>query len=400
MSTTAPQQSPGTHLDRLDGFVPADAAGVVIVDLDALAGNWRALRDLVAPAACAAVVKANGYGLGADRVIPALCAAGADTFFVATLAEARQARALVADATATVYVLDGVLPGSGQALHDAGAIPVISSLPEAKEWAALAPSRNEPMACAFHVDSGLNRLGLSAREIRALASDMHTMDRVQVRLVMSHLACADDPGHEKNTQQLDVFRTLQPLLPSAPLSIAASDGLMLGPDYHLDLVRPGYALYGGQALPGRITPVKPVVEAYARVLQIRELAPGQSVGYSASFVANRITRVAVIAAGYGDGLPRHLSAATGQTAGLVAFGGRRAPIVGRVSMDLITVDITDLEGHAPDRGDWAELIGQSISLEDVGAACGTIGYEILTRLSPRFARVYLGGGDGTGTQGT
>ncbi|KUO64390.1 MAG: alanine racemase [Alphaproteobacteria bacterium BRH_c36] len=397
MSTTAPQQSPRTLLERLDGPVPADAAGVVIVDLGALAGNWRILRDAVAPAACAAVVKANGYGLGADHVIPALCAAGANTFFVATLAEARQARALVADAT--VYVLDGVLPGSGQAIKDAGAIPVISSLPEAKEWAALAPSRNEPMACAFHVDSGLNRLGLSAREIRTLASDMHTMDRLRVRLVMSHLACADEPAHDKNVQQLDVFQTLQPLLPSAPLSIAASDGLMLGREYHLDLVRPGYALYGGQALPGRITPVNPVVEAYARVLQIRELAPGQSVGYSASFVADRITRVAVIAAGYGDGMPRHLSAATGQTAGHVAFGGRRAPIVGRVSMDLITVDISDLEDDVPNRGDWAELIGPSITLEDVGAACGTIGYEILTRLSPRFARVYLGGSGSAATRG-
>jgi len=376
-------------LERLDSPVPADAAGIVLVDLDALAGNWKSLNRHVAPAACAAVVKADGYGLGAARVIPALREAGADTFFVATLAEARQARHLAPEAT--LYVLDGVLPGSAQALRETGALPVISSLPEAKDWAPLAPSRNQPMQCAFHVDTGLNRLGLSGLEIRALAADMHTMDRLDVRLVMSHLACADEAGNAKNTQQRDVFHQLQPLLPSAPLSLAASDGLMLGADYHFDLVRPGYALYGGQALPGRITPVEPVVEAYARVLQVRDVAPGSTIGYSAAYVAERMMKVAVIAAGYADGTPRHLSTAAGTIGGYVAFSGKPAPIVGRVSMDLITVDITDLEDNIPERCDWAELIGPTITLEDVGMASGTIGYEILTRLSPRFARFYLGG---------
>lgn len=392
MSAT-PQGSTNRLFDRLDEkeIPPAEAAGLIIVDLEALAGNWRALRDHVAPAACAAVVKADAYGIGAARAIPALSAAGAEVFFVATLDEARQARKLAPDAT--VYVLDGVLPGSGPALIEAGATPILSSLPEAKEWAALAPSRNEPLACAFHVDTGLNRLGMSAREIQALAADGHTMDRLSVGLVMSHFACADDAAHEKNDQQRSVFLQLQPLLPSAPLSLAASDGLMLGPDYHFDLVRPGYAIYGGQAHPGRITPVKPVIEAYARVLQIRDVAPGQTVGYSATFIAERMMKVAVIAAGYADGAPRSLSAATGEATGSVAFSGKLAPIIGRVSMDLITVDITDLEDDSPTRGDWAELIGPTITLEDVGHAAGTIGYEVLTRLSPRFKRVYLGGSE-------
>ncbi len=389
MSATTSQGTQNSLFARLDAKPPAEAAGVIIVDLGALADNWRALKAHVAPAACAAVVKADAYGVGAAHVIPTLNCAGADTFFVATLDEARQARALAP--SSTIYVLDGVLPGSAAALSEANVIPVISSLLEAKEWAGLAPSRNEPLACAFHVDTGLNRLGMSVRDIRTLASDMHTMDRLSVRLVMSHFACADEAGHEKNAQQRDVFNQLQPLLPSAPLSLAASDGLMLGPDYHFDLVRPGYALFGGQALPGRITPVKPVVEVYARVLQIRDVAPGQTVGYSATFAANSMMKVAVIAAGYADGSPRNLSAASGESRGHVAFAGKLAPIIGRVSMDLITVDVTEFEGETPQRGDWAELIGPTITLEDVGSNSGTIGYEILTRLSPRFSRIYLGG---------
>jgi alanine racemase len=379
-----------THrLDELSARISRDAPGVVLIKLDRIAANWRALKSMVAPADCAPVVKADAYGLGAAKVIPTLARAGANKFFVATLKEASETLALAP--SSTVYVLDGLLPGTARDMAETGAIPVLSSLPEVMEWAAVAPSRNEPVPCVLHVDTGLNRLGLTARDIHALANDMHTLHRLDVRLVMSHLACADEPAHVMNAQQLSVFRQLQPLLPSAPLSLAASDGLMLGPEHHFDLVRPGYALYGGQAFPGRITPVKPVVEVYARVLQIRELAPGQTVGYSATFTADRVTRIAVVAAGYADGILRHLSAGSGERHGHVAFAGRLCPVVGRVSMDLITVDITDLEAHSPERGDWAEIIGPTITIEDVGAAAGTIGYEVLTRLSPRFPRLHLEG---------
>lgn len=388
MSEAATAAKPMIAGPREGLVVPYDASGVVVVDLQALGSNWQSLRDKVAPAECAAVVKADCYGLGAQQGVPALCAAGARSLFVATVQEARQVRELAPDAE--VYVLDGLLPGTVNELLEIGAVPVLSSLPEISEWGQAAPSRKEPLACALHVDSGLNRLGLSAREIQELAHNMHLLDRLEVKLVMSHLACADEPEHPKNEQQLSVFRSLQPLLPSVPLSLAASDGLMLGPDYHFDLVRPGYALYGGQTHANRDCPVKPVVEVYARVLQVRELAPGQSVGYSATFVADRITKLAVVAAGYADGGPRHWSAASGETGGQVAFAGRLAPIVGRVSMDLITVDITDIEDFEIARGDWVEFIGPTITLEDAGASAGTIGYEILTRLSPRFERIYLG----------
>ncbi|MDX2257542.1 MAG: alanine racemase [Hyphomicrobiaceae bacterium] len=370
--------------------VPAAATGAVVVDLAALERNWRALAGAVAPALAAAVVKADAYGLGAEAVVPALARAGCTVYFVATLAEARQVLALAP--TATVLVLDGLMPGAAAAYAECGAWPVLSSLPEIVEWSGFARATGRRLACAMHVDSGLNRLGLDAREVQALARDMHLIDPLDVRLVMSHLACADEVAHAKNGQQLAVLERLLPLLPSVPVSLAASDGLLLGAAYHFDMARPGYALYGGQASPSRHAPVEPVVSVHARVVQVREVAPGQSVGYAATWTARRLSRIAVIAAGYADGLPRQMSAADGEAGGSVAFGGVLAPIVGRVSMDLVTADVTDLGDLSIARGTWAELIGPAISLEAAGAAAGTIGYEILTRLPRRFHRVYRGTG--------
>lgn len=365
---------------------PAGATGVIGIDLSALQGNWRALADLVRPAECAAVVKADAYGLGIARVAPALAAAGCRTFFVATLAEAETCRRLVADGV--IYVLDGLLPASAAALAAIDARPVLSSLADVRAWAEQ-HGRDAARPVALHVDTGLNRLGMSAGEVQALAADGHLLDRLEVSLVMSHLASADEPASAKNRQQREVFDQLRRLLPTVPASLAASDGLMLGPDFHYDLVRPGYALYGGQASAGRTTPVVPVVSVHARILQVHDVAPGQSIGYSASYRVERPSRIATIAAGYADGVPRQASAASGETGGRVAIGGVPCPIVGRVSMDLVTVDVTDLP-RPPLVGEWAELIGETLSLEDVGRAAGTIGYEILTRLGRRFHRVYSG----------
>lgn len=367
--------------------VPAHAAGVVTIDLARIAANWRALADLVRPAECAAVVKADAYGLGAARVIPVLAAAGCRTFFVATFDEAILARGLAP--SARILVLDGVLPRAEKAMRAAGVVPVLSSLAEAERWAQLSSSRDESLACALHVDTGLNRLGLPASEVRALAANSHLLDRLDVLLVMSHLACADDPQSLKNAQQRDVFEGLAPLLPSAPRSLAASDGLMLGAAYHYDLVRPGYALYGGQAFRGGAAPVAPAVTLHVKIAQIRDVAPSHTVGYSATWSPNKASRIAVIAAGYADGLFRHLSRATGGEGGFVAIRGQLAPIVGRVSMDLITVDVTDIEGPPPQPGDLVEVIGPSITIESLGAAGGTIGYEVLTSLGRRFHRRYL-----------
>jgi len=369
--------------------VPADATGVVVVDLDRIASNWQSLRDHVAPAVCAAVVKADAYGLGAHRVIPRLHRAGCRVFFVATLSEGIAARALTGP-QATILVLDGIFPGTQQAFLAHNLWPVLSTLADMEAWAE-GVGRDDPRRpCALHVDTGLNRLGLSSGEVREFAGNLHLQDGLEVRLVMSHLACADEPDHPKNRQQREIFEALKPVLPHTARSLAASDGLMLGEDFHYSMVRPGYALYGGQAFQGARTPVEPVVCAFARILQVRDAAPPHTVGYSATYQIPEKTRLATIASGYADGYIRAASRAgpgNGE-GGAVIVNGESCPLTGRVSMDLITVDVGHLE-RVPERGQWAELIGPRLTLEQAGRGARTIGYEILTSLSRRFHRVYL-----------
>lgn len=360
--------------------------GLVTVDLHQVAANWRGLAALSAPAECAAVVKADAYGLGADRVIPTLINAGCKTFFVATVDEAAQVRAHTRDAV--IYVLDGLIGGSGPRLAELGARPALASLDDCLEWAALCDARDRVMAAAVHIDTGLNRLGLSAADVSILAADASLFNRIGVSLVMSHLACADTPENPMNAAQLLAFEQLRAALPPAPASLAASDGLMLGPDYRFDLVRPGYALYGGQPTKGVTAPVKPAVRVQARVLQVRDVSEGECVGYAAAWRAPQRSRIATIAAGYADGYARAASTMTTPTA-QAGYKGRMAPIVGRVSMDLITIDVTGMGDAAPQRGDFVDLIGPGLSYEAVGASQGTIGYEVLTRLPHRFHRRYV-----------
>jgi alanine racemase len=362
------------------------ATGLVTVDVGQIAANWRALADHVGPAECSAVVKADAYGLGVKAVVPALAGAGCATFFVASADEAAEVRALAPDAT--LYVLDGLVSGSGPRLAEIGARPALATLDDCFEWAALCEARDRVMAAALHIDTGLNRLGLTPDEVSVLAADHSLFNRIGVSLVMSHLACADQPETPMNRTQLLAFEQLRAALPTAPASLAASDGLMLGADYYFDMVRPGYALYGGQPTTGVTAPVRPAVRVRARVLQVRDVAEGDAVGYGASWRAARASRIATVSAGYADGTARTSSAASGQTGGSVGFRGRLAPIVGRVSMDLITVDVTDLGQAAPHRGDFVDLVGPGLTLESVGAAAGTIGYEVLTRLPRRFERRY------------
>lgn len=369
--------------------LPPEATGLITIDLDALQDNWRALAKLVAPATCAGVVKADAYGLGASEIIPALALAGCSTFFIATPEEGRMARQLAPDAR--LFALDGLLSGAAPLLLAADVTPVLSSLDEIEEWAAQAAKRGAPVPAALQIDSGLNRLGLSEADVQALAARPDLLAALDIRLIMSHLACADDPADPHNEAQRAAFDRRRAMLPPVPASLAASDGLMLGRPYHYDLVRPGYALYGGQAFGGGATPVNPVVTLKARILQVRSVAAGESVGYSASWQAARPTRLAVVAAGYADGLARALSASSGEAGASVLVAGQIAPIVGRVSMDLITIDVTDIEGRVA-RGDLVTLIGPGLTIESLGRAAGTIGYEVLTRLGPRFVRSYTGGG--------
>lgn len=369
--------------------VPAAATGVLTIDLAAIAANWRSLSALVAPAQCAAVVKADAYGLGAKRVVPTLAAAGCRTFFVATLAEAVAVRALAP--SARVLVLDGLIAGAGAAFVEAGVTPVLSSLAEVSEWSALSRSFARKLPAALHVDTGLNRLGLEPSEVTALAEAPELLHSLDVDLVMSHLACADDPAHPMNEAQRTAFEALRRRLPATPASLAASDGLMLGKAFHFDLVRPGYALYGGQAFKGGPTPVTSVLRLAVRILQVRDVAEGGAVGYSATWQATSPRRIATIAAGYADGVFRHLSAASGERHGLARIRGALVPFAGRVSMDLVTLDVSSVPGPPVTRGEWVELIGPDLPIEDVGRAAGSIGYEVLTRLGARFHRVYVGG---------
>ncbi len=364
---------------------PSAGPGVITIDLRQIAANWCVLADLVRPAECGAVVKANAYGLGADRIIPALVHAGCRSFFVATPGEATQARMLAP--TATLYALDGLLAGCADELLAASAIPVLASMAEVREWSALATQIGARLATALHVDTGLNRLGLSAGDVEALMREPGPLAPLDVRLIMSHLASADDPADPKNEAQRAVFDTLRARLPEAPASLAASDGLMLGAPYHYELVRPGYGLYGGQAFRGGPTPVASVLRVAARVLQVRDVSAGETVGYSGSWRAGRAARVAVVSIGYADGYPRAASATNDMAGGRVLVRGVFCPIAGRVSMDLITVDVTDVPVL---RGDLVDVIGPGLSIETVGTHAGTIGYEVLTRLGQRFERVYVG----------
>jgi alanine racemase len=360
--------------------------GRITVDLKALSDNWKSLQTLVGAAECGAVVKADAYGLGATAVVPTLASAGCKTFFVATLQEAELVRALAP--SATLYVLDGLLQGSCEAMAALSAQPILSDLAQLDEWRSFCTSAGHLHPAALQVDTGLNRLGLSQDELSKLDQDDSALTGLDISLIMSHLASADDPAAAKNEAQRQCFIEALNGLPKAPASLAASDGLMLGPDYHFDLVRPGYALYGGQAFQGGTTPVTQVVTVTARVLQMRRLVTGETVGYSEDFVAKRDTTIAIVAAGYADGVPRHASSRKTERHGHVAIGGKTAPIAGRVSMDLIAVDVTDLSPDTVTRGTIVELIGPSITLEQAGTQAGTIGYELLTRLSRRFERVY------------
>jgi alanine racemase len=365
----------------------ASATGTITIDLEQIGANWKALAAKVAPAACGAVVKANAYGLGAERVLPALARAGCTTFFIATPDEAEAARKFAP--AAEIYALDGLVGNSAAVFVRLGVKPVLSTLDDVVAWSALCRARGEKLSAALHIDTGLNRLGLPARDARHLAADPTMMAGIKLDLVMSHLASADNPRDPKNRDQLLAFETLSVLFHGVPRSLAASDGLMLGPAFHFDLVRPGYALYGGQASQMAPAPVKSAVTVTARILSVADVAPGETVGYSATWRAKRPSRIATIAAGYADGIPRSASAPDGRPGGHVMITGHLAPLVGRVSMDLITVDVTDLPEGAAMPGEFAKLVCDELSIEDAGFSAGTIGYEILTRLGPRFPRLYL-----------
>jgi alanine racemase len=364
--------------DREGRFGP-----VLTLGLAALASNWKRIAALAAPAECAAVVKADAYGLGIEQAVPALRDAGCRSFFVALPQEGRRVRAGAPDAT--IYVLNGFASAHAAEFAGSELTPVLNTVSQIEAWAGL--GRGWPSA--IHVDTGMNRLGLSLAEAFALARRPALLEAAAPRLLMSHLACADTPRHPLNQTQLAGFQEVRSAYPSLRASLSNSAGVHLGPDFRFDLVRPGIALYGAAFAQDR-PPLANVVALRACILQLRDVEAGETIGYGAAWRFTSAARVAIVGAGYADGYPRAAGSSESQKAPGVFLRGRRAPVLGRVSMDLIAADVTGIADVS--EGDWVELFGPNIPVDEVAAAAGTIGYELLVRVGGSVERLPENGG--------
>jgi alanine racemase len=354
------------------GPLPGQAR--LTVRLDALAANWRMFADLAPGSTCAAVVKADGYGLGAEAVGRRLAREGCGSFFVAHLGEALALRAALGPSP-EIHVLNGLPEGASDAMLADDLRPVLNTLDQIARWRDEGAGR----PAALHVDTGMNRLGVSLDEVDAAAE---ALDGVNLSLIMSHLACASDPAHPKNHVQRDAFLDAASRLPPAPLSLAASAGALLGEDFHFDLIRPGIGLYGGGPMDAVAVPLHPVAVLEAPLIQVRAIGPGDTVGYGATWEADRRRTIGVAALGYADGFLR-----SGSSRGFAVIAGAVCPILGRVSMDLIALDVTGA-GKAAQEGAMAQFLGPAAPIDAQAQACGTIPYELLTRLGGRFHRTY------------
>jgi len=370
---------------------PAAAPAILSIDVAALADNWRLLARRAAPGDCAAVVKADGYGLGIGTIAPPLYAAGCRAFFVAQISEGKSLRALLPQADARVYVLNG-LEAKADPLADYSAFrlaPAIGAAAELERWAAFARTQGRPPPAALHLDTGMNRLGFESLD--ALRAAAAAAGESGADLLMSHFVSSEEPDNPLNALQIARFDAARAAFPALKASLANSSGLFLPGPPAYDLGRPGYALYGGNPTPGRPNPMKPVAALDVAIQQMRWIEKGETCGYNAQWKARRRTRLATLLAGYADGLPRAAGAVEGRDGAEVEIAGRRCPLVGRMSMDLIIADVTDLAENAARPGEFARLFGGAVSLDEFAERAGTIGYTVLTGLSPRYARRVVGG---------
>lgn len=357
----------------------ASSPGLLTIDLDALARNYRLLKKTAAPATCAAVVKADAYGLGLDAVAPALRVAGCEHYFVANLDEGSRLRRLLTDAR--IFVLAGAEPGEEVAIRDADLVPVLNSLAEIRRWVDAGSPSAYPIA--IQVDTGMSRLGLNSSEVEAFAGDEDLRAGVQVEYLLTHLACADEPEHPLNDEQIRRFDTLRRLIPEAKTSVGNSAGVFCGPKYCGDLVRAGIALYGGNPFLDRPNPMECVARLSSPILQVREVTEPVTVGYGATHRVEPGARLATVGAGYADGYPRSLS-----NSGRAYLGSVSVPVVGRVSMDMLTIDVSNVRESVLQLGAMVELLGDHMDLDELARSAGTISYEILTRLGSRWRRRY------------
>lgn len=361
------------------------AGAYLTIDLKRLVENYDLFRRAAPGAETGAVVKADAYGLGALEVGPALWSAGCRRFFVAHGSEGAALRSVLPQAE--IFVFHGALLGEEADFMAARLVPVLSSPEQLARWAGFAASSGY-RDCALQVDTGMNRLGFGAREFSALCSSPEILNGLDVRLVMSHLVSADEREAPLNPQQLAAFKEMMEARPEVigrvPLSFANSAGVLLGAHYQFDLTRVGIGLYGGNPFSGVENPVQAVVKLEADILQVREIAAGETVSYGATFKATRPSRIATIGVGYADGYLRQ-----GGGAAYVMMKGQKAPVVGRVTMDLIMIDVTDVPVAACQPGAMVELLNDELTVDDMAEWSGTIGYEVLTALGGRYERRYI-----------
>lgn len=382
----APDRQPWDKVSR------TEAQAFLSIDLDALAANWRLIAARVAPARCAAVVKADAYGIGIEAVVPALAVAGCTIFFVAHPGEGRRVRACLAGRPdCDIYVLNGLLPGRDylETYLTHTLRPVLGSSADLDAWMQTAPP-GAPLP-AIHVDTGMNRLGLAPEAALALAARAAGGAGFPATLLISHFAASEVTDDPLNDRQIALFNRILPAFPGVAASFANSSAIFLPQRPYFDVVRPGYALYGGNPTPGAINPMRPVLKLAAPILQTRDIAAGAGVGYNGQWTAARPTRLAVIGVGYADGLPRNAMATNLHPGGEAMVCGRRCRFAGRISMDLTIIDVTDVPVEQVVPGTMVELLGADITIDDLAARAGTIGYEILTNLGRRYHRVYRGG---------
>jgi alanine racemase len=356
------------------------SSAIVTIDLAALRFNYRVLRKQAAPALCAVAIKGEAYGLGMAQVARVLWEEDCKNYFVSRPMEGAELRALLPDTT--IYVLDGFYAGEAEFYSEHELIPALTSMDQAQEWAKL----GHGAPCAIHVDTGINRLGFTALEFTQLCADSDLKKHLNINLLMSHLACSDEPEHTLNAQQFAAFKTFRTLMPNVPASFANSSGIFLD-GYAQDMVRAGVALYGGNPKTGESNPMKPVVTLQAKVMQTRFVKQGETIGYSATWKAPRNSQIAILGAGYRDGIPRKLSSSQVDGPAQVFIAGKRAPIVGRVSMDMMACDVTDFPKI--ELGTLAEIFGPNISVDEAASWAGTISYELLTHLGNRYHRRYI-----------
>ena len=368
---------------------PAVATGYggrLTVDLGALKRNWQALDKVSRGALTGAVVKADAYGTGITQSSKALYEAGARFFFAATPDEGIAVRAALPE-DSHIFILNGLFPGAAPLYVGERLMPCLASIPMLEEWLEACLARNQALPAALHFDTGINRLGFRLNEAGTVKRMIEQVG-YSPQMIMSHLACADVPKHEKNRTQLALFASVMSQFPNVPASLSNSAGLMTNRDNHFQMVRPGIALYGGRAVASRRNPMAPVVTLEAPILMVKEVKTGESVGYGALQTMHRDSRIAIVGIGYADGFFRSLSGADNHRGTNVVIGGVPCPVVGRVSMDMIGVDVTELR-ELPVPGAMAEIIGKTITVDDHADVAGTLGYEVLTSLKGRYSRQYV-----------